>query len=90
MQAKVITWKGVEYPIRTLDIRSIPTYEDAFYSAVDIADAELWDAIEQVPTHEEDMAMAIDNAIFFYCEHGFLKRKPTDAELLNYLKKYLA
>ena len=91
MQTKTITWKGIEYSIRTLDIRPIPTYEAARYAAVDIADAELWDAIERVHTQEEErMAMAIDNAIFFYCEHGFLKSEPNDEELLNYLKKNLA
>ena len=67
MKRWTITYKGVDYPVRTLDIRSIPKWEDECYANVNVADGALARAFGKEPWDAE--ATAIDEKIFFYVEN---------------------
>ena len=84
MKKSTITYKGVDYPVRTLDIRSIPSWEDECYQCVQVAETPLFLALCEAYDKE---AQAIDESIFFYFS-GDLERM-TDEELIRELEKDL-
>lgn len=67
MKRWTIAYKGVDYAVRTLDIRSIPSWEDECYANVNVADRALARAFGEEPWDAE--ATAIDEKMFFYIEH---------------------
>ena len=82
---KKIEYKGKEYLVRTVDISSIPTYED--YPPVDVAGVELNMAMP--PENEWGKEeTTIDEGIFFYFTEKYLARA-TDAEIVERLEMYL-
>ena len=82
MEKSTITFKGVDYPVRILDIRSIPTWED--YAAVCVAEQALEDAFGAEPWDAE--CTAIDEGIFFYVRNI---ADYTEKELLKILEENL-
>lgn len=86
MQKSTIQFKGVDYPVRTLDIRSIPTWEDDCYQNVTVADTNLNIALGECQKWTE--ADAIDEIIFFYFTPGQLASY-TDEELVAVLEECL-
>lgn len=89
MEKSTITLGGVDYTVRTLDIRTIPGYEDYFYKEVDVASEELWDAVGGAISAGDYDACEIDGQIFFYVPDEMLRRDATDEELINYIKENL-
>lgn len=87
MQKSFINYKGVDYIVRTMDVRSIPTFGSEDYKSVQVAEAALWDALEW--ESNTDMAVNIDNSIFFYADTELMRRDPSDHELIDYLQKQL-
>jgi hypothetical protein len=79
-----IPFKGVDYSVRTLDIRSIPSWEDECYGSVNVADKALEDAYGEEPWDSE--ATAIDEKIFFYVENI---ENYNEKELLKHLEENL-
>lgn len=90
MQKSTITLQGVDYIVRTLDVRSIPTWEDECYAEVQVADHALWDGVEKAIKAGDYNACKIDDLIFFYADSDFIRRDPSDEEMLDYLKTHLA
>ena len=84
MQKSTIKYKGVDYPVYTLDIRSIPTWEDECYANVNVADKALENAYGEEPWDAE--ATAIDDGIFFYVENI---DRYTEKELIKILEESL-
>lgn len=84
MQKSTITYKGVEYPIRTLDIRSIPSWEAECYANARIGDIRMNMAFED----GDKEADAIDESIVFYM-HSRKLEKWSDKKLLGFLKLHL-
>lgn len=80
-------WDGSQYPVRVIPIDE----SNGAGSPVNVADYELWAAIEA--DYEDDKsekhakAVALDNDIFYYCDSGFIASDPTDDEVREYLKK---
>lgn len=87
MQKSTITLQGVDYPVRTVDVRSIPTFEDDFYAEMDVAGDELWDAIERAIKAGDYDAAKLDDLIFYYVDDELLRRDATDEEIVNYIKE---
>jgi len=83
MQKSTITLDGVDYPVRTLDIRNIHTWEDDCYHNVTVADTSLNIALSECQKRTE--ADAIDEKIFFYFTPRQLARY-TDEELIEVLE----
>ena len=83
MQKSTINFKGADYPVRTLDVRSIPTWEDDCYGEVRVADTNLNIALSEYGCDNE--ADAIDDAIFFYFTPSQLE-KWTDEQLIRGLE----
>ncbi len=84
MQKSTINYKGVDYLVRTLDIRSIPTWEDECYAEVQVADISLNMAFRE----GDKRADAIDGSIFFYLHKSQLE-KMSDKKLVELLAEYL-
>ena len=89
MQKSTITFEGVDYVVRTLDIRSIPMLEDECYASVQVAEKALDDVLSPRVDVGEKVATAVDERFFFYPESEFLRKDPTDEELIDYLNKCL-
>lgn len=85
MKKSTINYKGVDYIVRTLDIRSIiPAWEDECYAEVQVADISLNMAFEE----GDKRADAIDESIFFYLFKSQLE-KMSDKKLVELLAEYL-
>lgn len=89
MQKSTISLDGVDYIVRTIDITSLPTFEDEGYKSVPVADVALWDKLEQLMELGDKYAVRLDETIFYYCDSKFIRRDPTDEELLDYLRELL-
>ena len=89
MKKDTIKVMGVDYIVRTLDIRTIPGYEDYLPKEVDVAGEELWDAVGGAISAGDYDACEIDSQIFFYVPDEMLRRDATDEELINYIKENL-
>ena len=89
MQKSTITLDGVDYIVRTIDITSLPTFEGETYRSVDVADVALWDVLERRMEQGDKYATRLDEKIFFYPDSAFIRRDPTDEELLDYMRESL-
>lgn len=89
MKKETISVGGVDYIVRTVDITSLPGFEGKAYKEVDVADYELWAAIERAWQEGDYDAAEIDNNIFYYADSEFVKSDPTDEELVDYLRERL-
>lgn len=83
MQKSTITYKGVDYPVRTLDIRSIPSWEDECYANARIGDIRMNMALD-----DSKEATAIDEGIVFYLHRSKLETW-SDRKLLDFLQAHL-
>ena len=84
MKKSTINYKGVDYAVRTLDIRSIAGFEDDFYQDMQVADRALWEAIEQDYEAGDKEAVGIDNSIFYYLPTELIQK--SDAEIIRFLE----
>ena len=50
-----------------------------------VANIDLWFAIEEEYSNGNVEARLIDNDIYFYCDSGFIASDPTDEEIVSYL-----
>lgn len=89
MQKETITLQGVDYVVRTLDVRSLPSFEGEGYAEMTVADYALWDAVEEAIKAGDYDACKIDDEIFFYLESDFINADPTDEQILGYLREHL-
>lgn len=80
---------GVDYIVRTIGITILPTFEGESYRSVDVADVALWDVLERRMEQGDKYAERLDEKIFFYPDSEFIRREPTDEELLDYLREHL-
>lgn len=83
MKKSFIEYKGEKFPVRTVDLSSVSND----YKDVDVADFDLFHAIEEEYDKGVCEIVEIDNSIFFYCDSGFIASDPTDEEIINYLVK---
>jgi len=75
-------WNGKKFPVRVIQLPE----ELGGYDA-NIADVDLWDAIEEDYNSGNSEAHALDSDIYFYCDYGFITSDPTDEEIVEYLIK---
>ena len=75
-------WNGKKFPVREIQLPE----ELGGYNA-NVADVDLWDAIEEDYNNGNSDAHALDNDIYFYCDYGFIENDPTDKEIVDYLIK---
>ena len=80
-------WYGKKFPVRL-----VPMDESlGVGSPIEVADYELWAAIEYAYEHEDaerhSEAVALDNEICYYCDSGFIASEPTDDEIRKYLRR---
>ena len=75
-------WDGKKFPVREIQLPE----ELGGYNA-NVADVDLWDAIEEDYNNGNSEAHALDNDIYFYCDYGFIASDPTDEEIIEYLIK---
>ena len=87
MEKSTITLQGVDYVVRTVDVRSIPTFEDECYAEMDVAGDELWDAIERAIKAGDYDAAKLDDMIFYYVDDELIHSDATDEEIVNYIKE---
>ena len=90
MQKSTISVGGVDYIVRTVDVRSIPTFGDECYACVDVAEHALWDAVGSAIEAGDYDACKIDDLIFFYVEDGLLSRDATDEEIVNFIRENIS
>ena len=76
-------WDGKQFPVREVMFNVCDDME----TTVKVADADLWDAIEEDYNNGNSDAHALDNDIYFYCDYGFIESDPTDEEIVEYLIK---
>lgn len=74
-------WNGKKFPVREVELP-----EELGGFAANVADYELWRAIEAYYLLDDD-ARSIDNSIYYYCDSGFIESDPTDEEIVEYLIK---
>ena len=89
MNKSTITIGGVDYAVRTLDIRTLPTFEGDAYAEVTVADHALWVCLEHAMQMGAKYAVRLDEDIFFYADSKFINSDPTDEQLLDYLRERL-
>lgn len=87
MQKSTINLKGVDYVVRTIDVRSIPSFGDYSYASVDVAEDTLWDAIEREAEQGDKYAVRLDETIFFYVDAELMRRDASDEEIVNYIRQ---
>ena len=75
-------WKGENFPVREINLPESWGY----YNPVDVADVELWNAIEEDYNNGNKEAEEIDNSIFYYCDSGFIASDPTDEKIIKHLQ----
>lgn len=90
MEKSTITVGGVDYIVRTIDVRTIPTYEDDFYADMQVAGESLWDATGKAIEAGDYDACKIDDLIFFYVPDEMLGRDATDSEIVDYIKQNIS
>lgn len=76
-------WNGKEFPVRVVMLPQ----ELGGYKA-NVADFELWNAIEDAYYDGDKTANNIDDYIYYYCDSGFIASDPTDEEIIEYLIKH--
>ena len=84
MQKSTITYRCVDYPVRTLDVRSLPEYNSPGYAAVNVADETLLAALGS-EDRWGSQERAIDDQIMFYFVAGYLEAA-TDEQLIEVMK----
>lgn len=90
MNKSTINYKGVNYLVRTIDVRSIPTLDGDFYADVDVAGEELWDAIDAAIEAGDYDAAKLDDTIFYYVDDELLRRDASDEEIVDYIRGNVA
>lgn len=80
MEKYYVGWNGKKFPVRTI---ILPEELGGFEA--NVADIELWFAIEEEYSNGNVEAHAIDNDIYYYCNSGFIAGDPTDEEIVEYL-----
>lgn len=76
-------WDGKKFPVRTV----VFPIQEGFDTPINVADIDLWDAIEEDYDNGNSEAHALDNDIYYYCDYGFIESDPTDEEIVEYLIK---
>lgn len=80
-------WDGKKFPVRTI----VFPIQEGFDTPINVADVDLWDAIEYACDHEDNIlhseAVDLDREIYHYCDYGFIESDPTDEEIVEYLIK---
>ena len=80
-------WDGKKFPVRTI----VFPIQEGFDTPINVADVDLWDAIEYACDHENHIrhseAVDLDREIYYYCDYGFIASDPTDKEIVDYLIK---
>ena len=76
-------WNGKKCPVRTV----VFPIQEGFETPINVADVDLWDAIDKDHDNGNSEAHALDNDIYFYCDYGFIASDPTDEEIVEYLIK---
>ena len=89
MEKRTIELQGVDYAVRTLDVRAIPTFEGDAYQQMDVAGEGLWDAVERAIKAGDYDAAKIDDLIFFYVPDEMLARDASDEEIVDYMRENL-
>ena len=80
MEKYFVEWNGNKFPVREVQLpEELGGYE------VNVADYELFNAIEDDYYNDDPKAVDLDNDIFFYCDSGFIASDPTDEEIFKYL-----
>ena len=75
-------WNGKKFPVRKIQLpEELGGYE------ANVADVDLWNAIEEDFNNGDSEAHAIDNDLFYYCDSGFIASDPTDEEIIGHLIK---
>ena len=77
-------WDGKKFPVRKVMFDVC----DGMKTMVNVADIDLWDAIEEDYFNGNSEADALDDDIYFYCVYGFIANDPTDEEIIEYLIKH--
>lgn len=75
-------WDGKKFPVRKIQLP-----KELGWFVANVADYELWRAIEAYYLLDDD-ARSIDNSIYYYCDSGFIASDPTDEEIVEYLIKH--
>ena len=75
-------WNEKKFPVRKVELP-----EELGGFSANVADYELWRAIEAYYLLDDD-ARAIANSIYYYCDSGFIASDPTDEEIIDYLIKH--
>lgn len=75
-------WYGKKFPVRVV---KLPEELGGFVA--NVADYELWAAIEDDCEEDNAFAISIDNSIYFYCDSGYIASDPTDEEIVEYLRE---
>lgn len=88
MTVEYIEYKGKRYITRWVYLLNVEWYGQA--ENVQVADIELWSAIKDDYENGVYEAKEIDDAIYFYCDSGFIASEPTDDEIVAKLKESLA
>ena len=84
MERDFIEYKGIKYPV--INIESLKIDKDGGIDGVNynIADVELWEAIEDDYNDGDRLAMDIDCDIFFYCGEQLIASNPSEDEVIEY------
>lgn len=73
-------WNGKKFPVREVMLPE----ELGGYNA-NVADIDLWFAIEEDYNNGNADANAIDNSIYYYFNIGIIASDPTDEKIIEYL-----
>ena len=86
MERDFIEYKGINYPVVSID--SLKIDKDGGIDGIDykVADVELWNAIEDDFNDGVQDAIDIDCDIFFYCSGQLIAGNPSEDEVIEYLK----
>lgn len=76
-------WNGKKFPVRKVQLS-----EELGDRKENVADIELWFAIEEAYEKGDSKAHIIDSDIHVYCDSGFIASDPTDEEIVEYLIKH--
>ena len=77
-------WNGDKFPVRVIQL---PEEFGGFEA--NVADYDLWDAIEEDYNNNNKEAIEIDNSTFYYLDSGFIASDPTDEEIVKYLIEHV-
>lgn len=90
MKKKTISYRGADYIVRTLDVRSLPGFDGEGYAEVNVAGESLWNSMDQAVYAGEKEASGIDSQMFFYIPDEMLERDATDEEIVKFLRSCMA